>query len=102
MRSRLSHRNLRKYQGCYIPWSGYARTMTPTTLQIPELIKTLRQRMNLSQEKFAARLGVSFQTVNRWERGHATPSPMAIKLIELQLRQISERGADLLEVYFSE
>ncbi|WP_261226612.1 DNA-binding transcriptional regulator [Ancylothrix sp. D3o] len=69
----------------------YPKTMTSFTLQIPELIKTLRKRMNLSQEKLAARLGVSFQTINRWERGHATPSLMAIKLIELQLRQMGER-----------
>ncbi|MCT7969006.1 helix-turn-helix domain-containing protein [Laspinema sp. D1] len=76
--------------------------MTPSTLQIPELIKTLRKRMNLSQEKFAARLGVSFQTINRWECGRATPSQMAIKLIELQLRQMGKQGADLLEAYFKE
>ena len=76
--------------------------MTPSTLQIPELIKTLRKYMNRSQEKFAARLGGSFQTINRWDRGHAAPSPMGIKLIELQLRQMGERGADLLEVYFSD
>ncbi len=76
--------------------------MTPSTLQIPDLIRTLRQRMNLSQEKFAAYLGVSFQTINRWEKGRATPSQMAIKLIELQLRQMGERGADLLDAYFPE
>ncbi|MDT9180114.1 MAG: helix-turn-helix domain-containing protein [Limnospira sp. PMC 1291.21] len=76
--------------------------MTSSKLQIPELINILRKRMNLSQEKFAARLGVSFQTVNRWERGRATPSPMGIKLIELQLRQMGEQGADLLDAYFSE
>ncbi|MGL4501002.1 MAG: helix-turn-helix domain-containing protein [Planktothrix sp.] len=76
--------------------------MNQSTLQIPELVKTLRKRMNLSQEKFAAYLGVSFQTINRWEKGRATPSQMAIKLIELQLRQMGERGADLLEAYFSE
>lgn len=76
--------------------------MTPSTLQIPDLIRTLRKRMNLSQEKFAAYLGVSFQTINRWEKGRATPSQMAIKLIELQLRQMGERGADLLEAYFPE
>ncbi|MGL4498616.1 MAG: helix-turn-helix domain-containing protein [Planktothrix sp.] len=76
--------------------------MTPTTLQIPELIKTLRKRMNLSQEKFAAYLGVSFQTINRWEKGRATPSQMAIKLIELQLRQMGEKGSDLLEAYFKD
>ncbi|BAS60187.1 MULTISPECIES: helix-turn-helix domain-containing protein [Leptolyngbya] len=28
------------------------------------LIRDLRQRLNLSQESFAARLGVSFKTVN--------------------------------------
>ncbi|WP_315642464.1 helix-turn-helix domain-containing protein [Limnospira sp. PMC 1252.20] len=69
-------------------------------MQIPELINILRKRMNLSQEKFAARLGVSFQTVNRWEKGRATPSPMAMTLIELQLRQMRERGADLMSGLF--
>ncbi|WP_315644988.1 MULTISPECIES: helix-turn-helix domain-containing protein [unclassified Limnospira] len=89
-----------KYQGCYNVWSDYAGTMTSSKLQIPELINILRKRMNLSQEKFAARLGVSFQTVNRWEKGRATPSPMAMTLIELQLRQMRERGADLMSGLF--
>ncbi|MCT7965964.1 helix-turn-helix domain-containing protein [Laspinema sp. D1] len=75
--------------------------MTPSTLQIPELVRALRKRLNLSQEKFVARVKVSFQTVNRWERGHAKPSPMAMTLIELQLWQMGERGADLLEPYSS-
>ncbi|MGL5194390.1 MAG: helix-turn-helix domain-containing protein [Chroococcales cyanobacterium] len=39
--------------------------MTPSTLQIPELIRGLRKRMNLSQEQFAADFGLSFQTINR-------------------------------------
>ncbi|RAQ39777.1 hypothetical protein B9S53_19740 [Arthrospira sp. O9.13F] len=51
-------------------------------------------------EKFAAYLGVSFQTINHWEKGRATPSQMAIKLIELQLRQMRERGADLMSGLF--
>lgn len=76
--------------------------MNPSTLQISELVQALRKRLNLSQEKFAAYLGVSFQTINRWEKGRATPSPMAIKLIELQLRQMGERGSDLLDAYFPE
>ncbi|MEB3826609.1 helix-turn-helix domain-containing protein [Phormidium sp. CCY1219] len=74
--------------------------MTQSTLQASELIRALRERLGLSQEKLAVRLGVSFQTVNRWEKGRVTPSPMAIKPIELQLRQMGDRGADLLEVYF--
>lgn len=47
-----------------------------------------------------AYLRVSFQTINRWEKGRATPSPMAMTLIELQLRQMRERGADLMSGLF--
>lgn len=36
-------------------------------------VKHARTTLKLSQEKFAALLGVSFATVNRWEKGHATP-----------------------------
>lgn len=46
------------------------------------IIRELRQRLNLSQERFAQQLGVSFQTVNRWESGKANPSPMATQLIK--------------------
>jgi DNA-binding transcriptional regulator YiaG len=56
--------------------------MNQSTLQISELVQTLRKRLNLSQAKLAARLGVSFQTVNRWERGRVNPSPMAMKILE--------------------
>lgn len=34
----------------------------------------LRKKLNLSQEKLAARLGVSRNTVSRWERGNFRPS----------------------------
>ena len=39
-----------------------------------EKVKHARTTLKLSQEKFAALLGVSFATVNRWEKGHATPT----------------------------
>ncbi|MEP0917205.1 helix-turn-helix domain-containing protein [Leptolyngbya sp. DQ-M1] len=73
-----------------------------TSLPIPDLIRQLRQHLNLSQEKFAAKLGVSFKTVNRWERGHSLPSPMALKLIEAQLKTLGEPGQVLLRRYFLE
>ncbi len=47
----------------------------------PEDIKRLRTSKGWSQERFARELGVSFCTVNRWERGKTAPSPMAIKSI---------------------
>ena len=57
---------------------------------IGQLIRELRQTLKLTQEKFAVHLGVSFPTINRWENGHATPSPLAQKQIEMLLNQLSE------------
>jgi len=37
------------------------------------LVRDLRQRLNLSQEKFAAQLRVSLPTVSRWEKGKTEP-----------------------------
>lgn len=39
-----------------------------------EKVKHVRDVLQLSQEKFAILLGVSFATVNRLENGHAVPS----------------------------
>lgn len=63
---------------------------------IPRLIRDLRLHMGLTQEKFAARLGVTFPTINRWENGRARPSPLAMEKIEALLRSLGEQGSDLL------
>lgn len=47
-----------------------------------ERIKKIRLSLGWSQERLARELGVSFSTVNRWERGRTSPSPMAIKGIK--------------------
>ena len=44
-----------------------------------DLIKTIRKKMNLSQEQLAALIGISPVTVNRWENEKAKPSLMAQK-----------------------
>ncbi|MGB3401238.1 MAG: helix-turn-helix transcriptional regulator [Microcoleaceae cyanobacterium] len=77
--------------------------MTTTTIfnqDTPALIRALRKRLGLSQEKLAATLGVSFQTVNRWERGHAKPSQLALNAIEQLLKEMGGKGTDLLEKHF--
>lgn len=64
----------------------------PRRLQQPaiaQLVRELRATMQLSQEKFAAELGLTFATINRWENGHATPSPLALKQIDRLLNQLS-------------
>lgn len=78
-------------------------------MEIAGLIRELRQELGLSQEKLAAKLGVSFRTINRWENRRAVPSPLALKQVEGLLHQMShsskatvrECGKDLLAKYFS-
>lgn len=65
--------------------------------EIGKLIRALRWETGLTQEQFAARLGVVYPTVNRWENGHVQPSPLAIQKIEDLLQEIGDRGQDLLE-----
>ena len=69
---------------------------------IPRLVRELRERIGLTQEKFAAKLGVTFPTINRWENGRAKPSPLAMKQIEGLLRDLGEKGRDLLEAFLGE
>ncbi len=64
------------------------------------LILELRQRLNLTQEQFAARLGVTFPTVNRWENRRAKPSRLALQSLRGLLEQMGESGQDLLSKYF--
>ena len=66
------------------------------------LVRELRELTGLTQEKFAARLGVTFPTINRWENNRAKPSPLAMEKIEALLRSLGERGQALLHEYFGE
>jgi DNA-binding transcriptional regulator YiaG len=45
-------------------------------------IRNLRSKLGLTQERFAAKVGVTFSTVNRWESGKSKPSPLAMRQIE--------------------
>ncbi len=67
---------------------------------IPRLVRELRKRTGLTQEKFAAKLGVTFPTINRWENGRTRPSPLATQKIEELLRKMGDSGNDLLKRLF--
>jgi transcriptional regulator with XRE-family HTH domain len=68
-------------------------------IDIQKLIRELRKRTGLSQEKFAAKLGVTFPTINRWENGRAKPSPLAMQRIEDFLQNLGDNGKDLIQEY---
>jgi len=46
------------------------------------MIKELRAKHGLTQEQFAAKVGVTWSTVNRWENDRGKPSPLAMRRIE--------------------
>lgn len=50
--------------------------------QIAQHVREIRHEMGLTQEQFAAKLGVSFPTVNRWENKKTKPSPLAIQKLQ--------------------
>jgi len=52
------------------------------TLKGTNQIKELRYRLGMTQEKFAVELGVTVASVRRWENNKATPSPLAMKVME--------------------
>ncbi|WP_414552504.1 helix-turn-helix domain-containing protein [Anabaena sp. CCY 0017] len=70
--------------------------------EIGQIIRELRLLTNLTQEQFAAHLGVTYPTVNRWENGRSNPSPIAMKLIEQKLKEMGEQGQDLKHKYFGQ
>lgn len=75
--------------------------MSSSTLSTSALVCQLRGRLGLTQEKLAERLGVRFQTVNRWERGHAQPSPLAMAALKRELQEMGDKGTDLMDGYLA-
>jgi transcriptional regulator with XRE-family HTH domain len=59
---------------------GETTEMTET--ESAKIIKNLRAKLGMTQEQFAAKVGVAFSTVNRWENGKGNPSPLARQRIE--------------------
>ena len=43
-------------------------------MDYPKAIKEYREKVFLTQEELARKLGVSYVSVNRWENGHFIPT----------------------------
>lgn len=46
-------------------------------------VSTLRERLHLTQEQFAARFGFSVATLRHWERGDRSPSGASLVLLNV-------------------
>jgi putative transcriptional regulator len=53
-------------------------------------VKSLRRSLSLTQEQLAKALGVSWATINRWERHKTRPSPLALEKLNRFIAQNSE------------
>jgi len=61
---------------------------------ISKMIRKVRSALGLTQEQFAARVGVTVSTVNRWENDKGKPCPLAMRQIE-RLEQKINRSKQL-------
>ena len=55
-------------------------------MDFSEAIKEIRQECYMSQQAFANELGVSFSTVNRWEKDKAIPNYQTMKRLVIKDR----------------
>jgi DNA-binding transcriptional regulator YiaG len=64
-------------------------------IDVPKLIRELRNKLDLTQEQFAQRVGVTFSTVNSWESGSRKPHPFLLKRL---LEMAEENGLNIENV----
>lgn len=80
----------------------------PPAAAVNKLVRELRALCGLTQEQFAAKLGVTLVTVNRWENDRAKPMPLALRQLNALAIEMSQFGSEadrkiahrLLEQYF--
>jgi len=58
---------------------------------LKDKLKHCRQAKGWTQEQLARNIGVSWNTVQRWESGKTSPSPLAMEKLNGVLRDILER-----------
>ena len=46
-------------------------------MNFPDKLQEVRGRLYMTQKQLAAELGISFTTLNRWEKGHNKPTFLA-------------------------
>lgn len=59
-----------------------------------KMIKSLREKMTLSQTEFAKVLGVSFASVNRWETGKHEPTIKIKRKLKALFREYDVKFED--------
>ncbi len=75
------------------------KSLVNNRTQFSKFVRELRTLTDLTQEQFAAAVGVTYSTINRWENERSKPSPIAMRRIEEMLQDMGDQGQDLLAKY---
>ena len=73
--------NIKKYDKIIYVDILYIGSGSMDQKRIGNLIKELRKKNNLTQEKFAEKYGVTYQAVSKWENGKNIPDISLLKQI---------------------
>ncbi len=64
-----------------MPFAPPARTSVALAMATSPVVRDLRRRARLTQQEFAARLGVPVETIRNWEQGKRIPRGPARALL---------------------
>lgn len=53
----------------------------------PQQITSAREQAGLTRKELAAKVGVSWRTVEKWEQGRGGPSKTALALLKIQFKK---------------
>jgi len=56
------------------------------------LVKELRRHLDLTQEQFAQKVGVTYSTVNHWENGKRAPQPFLLRRLREMKSELDALG----------
>ena len=59
--------------------------------RLADKLKHCRSRKGWTQEQLSRNIGVSLNTVQRWESGRVLPSPLAMQKLEELLKDVLEQ-----------
>jgi putative transcriptional regulator len=79
--------------------SARIRRRATSAADIPSLVKRLRTVRSLTQEQLAREMGVTFSTVNAWEKGRHRPIPALVRRLldmAVEVGVTSAREAQLI------
>jgi putative transcriptional regulator len=69
-----------------VPLAAPATTSVAPDMVTPPAVRDLRRRARLTQQEFAARLGVPVETIRNWEQGKRMPRGPARALLAVIAR----------------